>query len=76
MRVCRVRWPDYWRRAARWVSPGRSCKHSLTAARRPGILGVNNGASFAIVLGAALFGFSTPLEQLFAWHLAARLSHR
>lgn len=31
----------------------------------PGILGVNNGASFAIVLGAALFGFSTPLEQLF-----------
>ncbi|MBK0367507.1 iron chelate uptake ABC transporter family permease subunit, partial [Salmonella enterica] len=29
------------------------------------ILGVNNGASFAIVLGAALFGFSTPLEQLF-----------
>ncbi len=30
----------------------------------PGILGVNN-ASFAIVLGAALFGFSTPLEQLF-----------
>ena len=30
----------------------------------PGILGVNAGASFAIVLGAALFGFSTPQEQL------------
>jgi len=30
----------------------------------PGILGVNAGASFAIVLGAALFGFSTPGEQL------------
>ncbi|MBV8044813.1 Fe(3+)-siderophore ABC transporter permease [Pluralibacter sp.] len=30
----------------------------------PGILGVNAGASFAIVLGAALFGFSSPQEQL------------
>lgn len=30
----------------------------------PGLLGVNAGASFAIVLGAALFGFSTPQEQL------------
>jgi iron complex transport system permease protein len=30
----------------------------------PGILGVNSGASFAIVLGAALFGFSSPSEQL------------
>ena len=30
----------------------------------PGILGVNAGASFAIVLGAALFGFSSPVEQL------------
>ncbi len=33
MRVCRVRWPDYWQ-AAHWVSPGRSCKHSL-ATRSP-----------------------------------------
>ena len=30
----------------------------------PGILGVNSGASFAIVLGAALFGLTTPYEQL------------
>jgi iron complex transport system permease protein len=30
----------------------------------PGILGVNSGASFAIVLGAALFGLSSPVEQL------------
>ncbi|MBZ6953260.1 Fe(3+)-siderophore ABC transporter permease [Klebsiella grimontii] len=30
----------------------------------PGILGVNSGASFAIVLGAALFGLSSPHEQL------------
>jgi len=30
----------------------------------PGILGVNAGASFAIVLGAALFGFTLPQEQL------------
>mgnify|MGYP000113666176 CR=1 FL=1 len=30
----------------------------------PGILGVNSGASFAIVLGAALFGFSSAQEQL------------
>ncbi|WP_054179848.1 Fe(3+)-siderophore ABC transporter permease [Trabulsiella odontotermitis] len=30
----------------------------------PGILGVNAGASFAIVLGAALLGFSSPQEQL------------
>ena len=30
----------------------------------PGILGVNSGASFAIVLGASLFGFSSPQEQL------------
>jgi iron complex transport system permease protein len=26
----------------------------------PGILGVNSGASFAIVLGAALFGLTSP----------------
>ncbi len=74
MRVCRVRWPDYWQ-AARWVSPGRSCKHSLaTRLADPGILGVNNGASFAIVLGAALFGFSTPLEQLFMAFSGALIS--
>ena len=30
----------------------------------PGILGGNAGASFAIVLGAALFGLTTPQEQL------------
>ena len=30
----------------------------------PGLLGVNAGASFAIVLGAAVFGFATPLTQL------------
>lgn len=30
----------------------------------PGLLGVNSGASFAIVVGAALFGFSSPPEQL------------
>ncbi len=40
----------------------------------PGILGVNNGASFAIVLGAALFGFSTPLEQLFMAFSGALIS--
>lgn len=42
----------------------------------PGILGVNSGASFAIVLGAALFGFSTAQEQLlmaFCGALAASL---
>lgn len=42
----------------------------------PGILGVNSGASFAIVLGAALFGFSSPLEQMslaFCGALAASL---
>ncbi|HEY4435964.1 MAG TPA: Fe(3+)-siderophore ABC transporter permease [Lelliottia sp.] len=42
----------------------------------PGILGVNAGASFAIVLGAALFGFSSPTEQLlmaFCGALAAAL---
>ncbi|SUH17050.1 ferric enterobactin transport protein FepD [Salmonella enterica subsp. enterica] len=65
MRVCRVRWPDYWQ-AARWASAG-ALMQTLTRnpLADPGILGVNNGASFAIVLGAALFGFSTPLEQLF-----------
>lgn len=31
----------------------------------PGLLGVNSGASFAIVLGAALFGMTSPQEQLF-----------
>jgi ABC-type Fe3+-siderophore transport system, permease component len=31
----------------------------------PGLLGVNSGASFAIVLGAALLGISSPQEQLF-----------
>lgn len=30
----------------------------------PGILGVNSGASFAIVLGAAIFGLTTPQAQL------------
>lgn len=30
----------------------------------PGLLGVNSGASFAIVLGAALLGISSPQEQL------------
>ncbi|HCB1200640.1 Fe(3+)-siderophore ABC transporter permease [Klebsiella pneumoniae] len=30
----------------------------------PGLLGVNSGASFAIVLGAALFGITSPHEQL------------
>ncbi|WP_449557650.1 Fe(3+)-siderophore ABC transporter permease [Huaxiibacter chinensis] len=42
----------------------------------PGLLGVNAGASFAIVLGAALFGFSSPTEQLlmaFCGALAAAL---
>lgn len=41
-----------------------------------GILGVNSGASFAIVLGAALFGFTSPSEQLvmaFCGALAASL---
>lgn len=40
------------------------------------ILGVNSGASFAIVLGAALFGFTSPSEQLvmaFCGALAASL---
>lgn len=43
----------------------------------PGILGVNSGASFAIVLGAALFGFSSAQEQLlmaFAVRWLRRLS--
>ena len=42
----------------------------------PVILGVNSGASFAIVLGAALFGFSSAQEQLlmaFCGALAASL---
>jgi len=42
----------------------------------PGILGVNAGASFAIVRGAALFGLSSPTEQLvmaFCGALAASL---
>ncbi|MBS1204488.1 MAG: iron-enterobactin transporter [Proteobacteria bacterium] len=42
----------------------------------PGLLGVNSGASFAIVLGAALFGISSPAEQLllaFCGALAASL---
>ncbi|HHJ3738841.1 TPA: Fe(3+)-siderophore ABC transporter permease [Klebsiella pneumoniae] len=30
----------------------------------PGLLGVNSGASFAIVLGTALFGITSPQEQL------------
>ncbi len=30
----------------------------------PGLLGVNSGASFAIVAGAALFGISQPMAQL------------
>ncbi len=74
MRVCRVRWPDYWRRR---VAPlGRSCK---TLTRNPladlGDSGVNNGASFAIVLGAARRLFLRRWNS-FSWHLAARLSHR
>ena len=43
----------------------------------PGLLGVNSGASFAIVLGAALFGLTSPSEQLvmaFCGALAASLS--
>ncbi|QOV65215.1 Fe(3+)-siderophore ABC transporter permease [Kosakonia pseudosacchari] len=42
----------------------------------PGLLGVNAGASFAIVLGAALLGKVTPVEQLllaFCGALAASL---
>ena len=42
----------------------------------PGILGVNAGASFAIVLGAALLGIASPQEQLmmaFCGALAATL---
>jgi len=42
----------------------------------PGLLGVNAGASFAIVLGAALFGAVSPTEQLllaFCGALAASL---
>lgn len=42
----------------------------------PGLLGVNAGASFAIVLGAALFGAASPIEQLslaFCGALAASL---
>jgi len=42
----------------------------------PGLLGVNAGASFAIVLGAALLGAVTPVEQLllaFCGALAASL---
>jgi len=42
----------------------------------PGLLGVNSGASFAIVLGAALLGISSPVEQLllaFCGALAASL---
>lgn len=42
----------------------------------PGLLGVNAGASFAIVIGAALLGISSPTEQLglaFCGALAASL---
>ncbi|MGP3593869.1 Fe(3+)-siderophore ABC transporter permease [Vagococcus sp. WN89Y] len=42
----------------------------------PGLLGVNSGASFAIVLGAALLGVASPQEQLllaFCGALAASL---
>ncbi|MGG7445438.1 Fe(3+)-siderophore ABC transporter permease [Kosakonia oryzendophytica] len=42
----------------------------------PGLLGVNAGASFAIVLGAALIGITSPTEQLllaFCGALAASL---
>ncbi len=35
MRVCRVRWPDYWQ-AARWASPGRYANTHSQPARRPG----------------------------------------
>ncbi len=35
MRVCRVRWPDYWQ-AARWVSPGAHANTYSQPARRPG----------------------------------------
>lgn len=41
----------------------------------PGLLGVNAGASFAIVLGAALFGFSTPQEQLVMAFIGALWCH-
>jgi ABC-type Fe3+-siderophore transport system permease subunit len=37
----------------------------------PGLLGVNAGASFAIVLGAALFGAASPLNN-WRWPLVAR----
>lgn len=40
----------------------------------PGILGVNAGASFAIVLGAALFGFSSPQQQLTMAFIGALLA--
>lgn len=33
----------------------------------PGLLGVNAGASFAIVLGAALFGYSSAQRNNWRW---------
>ncbi len=48
----RMRSAAYAGRMARWVSPGRSCKHSLprNPLADPGIL-VNNGASFCHCTG-------------------------
>ncbi|MBJ3815403.1 Fe(3+)-siderophore ABC transporter permease [Shimwellia pseudoproteus] len=43
----------------------------------PGLLGVNSGASFAIVLGAAFWGFTSPLSMMamaFAGALVASLT--
>jgi iron complex transport system permease protein len=37
----------------------------------PGLLGVNAGASFAIVLGAALFGAASPSNN-WRWPFVAR----
>ncbi len=41
----------------------------------PGLLGVNAGASFAIVLGAALIGITSPRNNC-CWRFAARWQHR
>ncbi|XPE35349.1 iron chelate uptake ABC transporter family permease subunit [Shigella flexneri] len=63
-RGCRVPLPVYWQ-AARLALPGalmQTLTRKPTCA--PGLLGVNAGASFAIVLGAALFGYSSAQEQL------------
>lgn len=41
----------------------------------PGLLGVNSGASFAIVLGAALFGITSRRSSC-CWRSAARSAPR